>query len=561
MLLAARYGGLGAAPVRGREPRRARWRPRPRRPRRRRRPAPAARRADRLRACSSLVALALRIIDLGDRPFHHDESQDAYFSWIFCERGDYHYQPILHGPLRFYLTAAVYTLFGDSDFTARLAPALMGTLIVALPYLLRRQIGRVAAFARRRAFAVGPTYLYFSRFAREDIYFAAITLGLLVAVFRFLDRPAPRPPGDHRRAAGAAVRHQGDDVHHRLRGDDVLPAGGARRAPAARGDWRDGEIVRAVAGRLGAVGLGAGHVRARVRAAVHRLPHQSRRAVGRHLRRAWTTGSASRRRPRRRALVLLPRGPVRRGVADRCCSARVGIVWSSLRHPTMLRAVPDLDVRGVAGRLLVGLGALRLAGDAPAAAAGAAGRRSACRRSGTSARRAACGRAGSSRSSPASPTPATRRSSSTPARRRPARAGWSPRSPREDVKRRRRPRARQRPRATAQHGARYSVTVDSGQGATFPYAWYFRDLPTGYIDMATPNYRPHSQVLIMTAGRARAAAAAARAPTRAGEFQFRVWWVRDWTRSSSRRLVALVHRAQDVEPHRRACRSGSTPRR
>ena len=26
------------------------------------------------------VALALRLIELGDRPFHHDESQDAYFS-------------------------------------------------------------------------------------------------------------------------------------------------------------------------------------------------------------------------------------------------------------------------------------------------------------------------------------------------------------------------------------------------------------------------------------------------------------------------------------------------
>ena len=29
------------------------------------------------------VALILRLIGLGDRPFHHDESQDAYFSYIF----------------------------------------------------------------------------------------------------------------------------------------------------------------------------------------------------------------------------------------------------------------------------------------------------------------------------------------------------------------------------------------------------------------------------------------------------------------------------------------------
>ena len=29
-----------------------------------------------------VIAIVLRFIDLGDRPFHHDESQDAYFSWL-----------------------------------------------------------------------------------------------------------------------------------------------------------------------------------------------------------------------------------------------------------------------------------------------------------------------------------------------------------------------------------------------------------------------------------------------------------------------------------------------
>jgi uncharacterized protein (TIGR03663 family) len=141
-----------------------------------------------------VVALVLRLIDLGDRPFHHDESQDAYFSWVLVQHGDYEYNPLLHGPLRFYLTAAVYVLFGDSDFTARLAPALMGTLMVPLPYLLRGQIGRAGAFAAALLLAVGPSYLYFSRFAREDIYFAAISLGLLVVTFRFLERPRRHQP-------------------------------------------------------------------------------------------------------------------------------------------------------------------------------------------------------------------------------------------------------------------------------------------------------------------------------------------------------------------------------
>ena len=140
------------------------------------------------------AALAVRLIGLSDRPFHHDESQDAYFSWLFRTQGDYTYQPILHGPLRFYLTAFMYLVFGDSDFTARLAPALMGTLMVPLPALLRSQIGRVGAFAAAAALAFGPTFLYYSRFAREDIYFACITLALLVVTFRFLDRPRRHQP-------------------------------------------------------------------------------------------------------------------------------------------------------------------------------------------------------------------------------------------------------------------------------------------------------------------------------------------------------------------------------
>jgi uncharacterized protein (TIGR03663 family) len=161
---------------------------------------PAAPRAGRPRgeliayAVLVALALALRLYDLGDRPFHHDESQDAYFSWTFLENGDYEYNPLLHGPLRFYMTAALFAVLGDSDFTARLAPALMGTLMVPLPYLLRGQLGRVGAFATAVLLAFGPSYLYFSRFAREDIYFAAVTFALVVVAFRFLDRPRRYQP-------------------------------------------------------------------------------------------------------------------------------------------------------------------------------------------------------------------------------------------------------------------------------------------------------------------------------------------------------------------------------
>jgi uncharacterized protein (TIGR03663 family) len=88
----------------------------------------------------------------------------------------------------------MYVLFGDSDTTARLAPALMGTIMVALPYGLRTQIGRVGALAAGALLAFGPSYVYFSRFAREDIYVACITLALVVVAFRFLERPRRHQP-------------------------------------------------------------------------------------------------------------------------------------------------------------------------------------------------------------------------------------------------------------------------------------------------------------------------------------------------------------------------------
>ena len=44
------------------------------------------------------------------------------------------------------------------------------------------------------ALTFGPTFLYYSRFAREDIYFAAITLALIAVTARFLDRPRRHQP-------------------------------------------------------------------------------------------------------------------------------------------------------------------------------------------------------------------------------------------------------------------------------------------------------------------------------------------------------------------------------
>lgn len=136
-----------------------------------------------------VAALVVRLIDLGDRAYHHDESQIAYFSWLFAERGDYEYNPLLHAPLQYYASALTFLTLGDSDFTARLPAVAMGMIVVALPLLLRRFIGTIGAFVVAALLAFGPSFLYYSRFIREDIFLAAANLGLLVALSYFLSAP------------------------------------------------------------------------------------------------------------------------------------------------------------------------------------------------------------------------------------------------------------------------------------------------------------------------------------------------------------------------------------
>jgi hypothetical protein len=75
------------------------------------------------------------------------------------------------------------------------------------------------------------------------------------------------------------------------------------------------------------------------------------------------------------------------------------------------------------------------------------------------------------------------------------------------------------------------VTVDAGEGATFPYAWYFRHLSAGYIDLEQPNAAPPTtDVVLMTeTSRARLDAAMQQTGYTQNKYDFRVWWVRDYS--------------------------------
>ena len=129
----------------------------------------------------------MRLWDLGSRAIHHDESLHAFYSWNLSQGAGYQHNPMMHGPFQFEANAAIFFVLGDSDYTARLLYALVGTAVVAMPFLLRARLGLLGALLVSTMLTFSPAMLYFSRFARNDILMAAWTLGLVISVWRYLD--------------------------------------------------------------------------------------------------------------------------------------------------------------------------------------------------------------------------------------------------------------------------------------------------------------------------------------------------------------------------------------
>jgi uncharacterized protein (TIGR03663 family) len=133
-----------------------------------------------------LAAAAVRLWDLGARTMSHDEALHAYYSWRLGAGEGYLHNPVTHGPFLFHVTALIYGLFGATDATARLAPALFGVTLVGLPLLLRRWLGRWGALASGLMLLVSPVMLYYSRYIRNDLFVAVWSLLMVVALFRFM---------------------------------------------------------------------------------------------------------------------------------------------------------------------------------------------------------------------------------------------------------------------------------------------------------------------------------------------------------------------------------------
>jgi uncharacterized protein (TIGR03663 family) len=139
----------------------------------------------------SAFSFVLHFWDLGRRPLAHDEAIDAWFSWNVRNFEVAEYDPVYHGPLRFYVEGLILRVFGPGIAEARYLAAMAGVVATAVIAASTRTLGRFGAPFAALVFTVSPTVLTVTRTGREDSSVVLVSLGLLLVVAHALVAPRP----------------------------------------------------------------------------------------------------------------------------------------------------------------------------------------------------------------------------------------------------------------------------------------------------------------------------------------------------------------------------------
>ena len=140
----------------------------------------------------TLLALVVRLVELGARVAHQDEARVAYWAYRYMENGVYWYRPVVHGPFITIVDSWVFSLIGASDFSMRLVVALIGGLLPLAALLFRRRLRDSETVALSVVLAAAPLFVYYSRFYRNDLLLAGFMLVAFGCFVRAIDdrRPA-----------------------------------------------------------------------------------------------------------------------------------------------------------------------------------------------------------------------------------------------------------------------------------------------------------------------------------------------------------------------------------
>jgi len=139
----------------------------------------------------ALLALAVRLPQLGVRPMHTDEAINAYLTGQSLAGESYHYDPQdRHGPALVEFTLPLVRLAGANSFSdltetrLRLVPVIAGSVTVLLFGAAVELFGFIPCLVAALLFAIGPLPVYYSRYFIHETMFVAATFGLMVSGWR-----------------------------------------------------------------------------------------------------------------------------------------------------------------------------------------------------------------------------------------------------------------------------------------------------------------------------------------------------------------------------------------
>ncbi len=136
----------------------------------------------------SLLALAVRLPQLGARPMHTDEAINGFITGELLGGEAFHYDPRdRHGPLLFALAEPLARGLGAKSFAElteaelRLTPVLIGGATVLLFGAGVETFGFIPCLVAALLFAFAPLPVYYSRYFIHETSFVAVTLGLMLS--------------------------------------------------------------------------------------------------------------------------------------------------------------------------------------------------------------------------------------------------------------------------------------------------------------------------------------------------------------------------------------------
>src|SRR5665213_364760 len=143
----------------------------------------------------ALLALAIRLPQLGERPMHTDESINAYITGELIAGKSFHYDPQdRHGPALFVLAEPVAKFLGAKNFSElteaqlRLSTVLTGSAMVLLFSAGVEMFGFIPCLIAAILFAFAPLPVYYSRYFIHETLFVAATFGLILSGWRALQK-------------------------------------------------------------------------------------------------------------------------------------------------------------------------------------------------------------------------------------------------------------------------------------------------------------------------------------------------------------------------------------